>query len=115
VAVSALVANRVATSGIGKPPAEYDWLERTMIATGEKGKAAVEAARGNIAKTEIATSITVGGQDTLEGADYFWFWTYTILVTAVLFVPVGYIYKEKSYIQTEREGDVQEGAPAKGE
>ena len=107
--------NRVATSGIGKPPAEYDWLERTMIATGEKGKAAVEAARGNIAKTEIATSITVGGQDTLEGADYFWFWTYTILVTAVLFVPVGYIYKEKSYIQTEREGDVQEGAPAKGE
>ena len=107
--------NRVATSGIGKPPAEYDWLERTMIATGEKGKAAVEAARGNIAKTEIATSITVGGQDTLEGADYFWFWTYTILVTAVLFVPVGYIYREKSYIQSEREGDVQEGAPAKGE
>ena len=76
-----------------------------MIATGEEGKAAVEAARGNIAKTEISTSITVGGQDTLEGADYFWFWTYTILVTAVLFVPVGYLYQEKSYIQTEREGE----------
>lgn len=106
--------SRVDTSGSDAPPADYDWLERTMIATGEEGKAAVEAARGNIAKTEISTSITVGGQDTLEGADYFWFWTYTILVTAVLFVPVGYLYVEKSYIQTEREGEDESPAPDDG-
>lgn len=108
--------SRVDTTGSDEPPAEYDWLERTMIATGAEGKAAVEAARGNIAKTKISTSITVGGQDTLERADYFWFWTYTILVTAVVFVPVGYFYKEKSYIQTEREGDenVVEGGPDEG-
>jgi proton-dependent oligopeptide transporter, POT family len=82
--------------------APYDWLEERIIAArGDEGKAAVEAARGNIAETAISHSITVGGQDTLEGGDYFRFWTYTILVTSILFVPVGYFYKEKSHIQSE--------------
>ena len=67
----------------------------------------MDAARGNIAETEINHSITVGGQDTLEGGDYFWFWTYTILVTSILFVPVGYFYKEKSYIQSESNDESQ--------
>ncbi len=95
--------SRVATDADSSAEqAPYDWLEQHMIAArGAEGKAAVEAARGNIAETAIGHSITVGGQDTLEGGDYFWFWTYTILVTSVLFVPVGYFYKEKSYIQSE--------------
>ena len=77
----------------------YDWLEKRMIEAGEKE--AVDKARGEIAETNIDTPITVGGQDTLEGADYFNFWVMTVFVTAVLFVPVGYFYKEKSYIQSE--------------
>lgn len=77
----------------------YNWLEKRMIEAGEKN--AVDKARGEIAETNIDTPITVGGQDTLEGADYFNFWVMTVFVTAVLFVPVGYFYKEKSYIQSE--------------
>lgn len=98
--------SRADTSTNDGPPEPYSWLERRIIDTlGEEGKQKVEAARGNIDETKINTSITVGGQDILEGGDYFWFWTYTILVTAIVFVPVGYFYKEKSYIQTEREGE----------
>lgn len=81
--------------------APYDWLEKRIIEIrGAEGEEEVKRARGDIAETSIDNEITVGGQDTLEGADYFRFWTMTVLVTAVLFVPVGYFYKEKSYIQS---------------
>ncbi|HIE95844.1 MAG TPA: MFS transporter [Fuerstia sp.] len=114
---------RASVSRAGKnadPSAEqvsYDWLEERIIAArGEEGKALVDAARGNIAETAINHSITVGGQDTMEGGDYFWFWTYTILVTSILFVPVGYFYKEKSYIQSENGDEAQAStADADGE
>jgi POT family proton-dependent oligopeptide transporter len=80
----------------------YDWLEKRIIEVrGEEGEAEVKRARGDIPKTSIDVELTVGGQDTLEGADYFKFWTNAILVTAILFIPVGYLYKEKSYIQSE--------------
>ena len=86
-------------------PADYDWLERRIIEVrGDEGKAEVDATRGNIATTEIGSSITVGGQDTLEGGAYFWFWTKCILATAILFIPVGLLYKEKTYIQDEDGG-----------
>ncbi len=82
----------------------YDWLEKRIIEIrGAEGEAEVKRARGDIPETKIDNDITVGGQDKLEGAAYFWFWTYTILFTAILFVPVGYFYKEKSYIQTEED------------
>lgn len=96
--------------------APLDWLEKRLIEVkGEAGRAEVDKARGNIASTEINTDITVGGQDTLEGAAYFQFWTYTVLVTALLFVPVGYFYKEKSYIQDASEDAAADSATAKPE
>ncbi len=89
--------------------APYDWLERRIIEIrGEEGEAEVRKARGDIPETKIDGEITVGGQDTLEGADYFRFWTMTVLITAVLFVPVAYFYKEKSYIQTDDENGQSE-------
>ncbi|MCA9086486.1 MAG: POT family MFS transporter [Planctomycetaceae bacterium] len=95
---------------------EYTWLEQQMISTlGEEGRAMVEQARGEIPETRFDADITVGGQDTLEGADYFWFWTRTIFYTAVLFVPVGYFYKEKSYIQDESEESEDPTAAADAE
>ena len=82
----------------------YTWLEKQIIAAeGEAGQAKVDRQRGDIPTTELSSSITVGGQDTLEGADYFRFWTWLLVGTAVLFVPVGYLYKEKSYIQNEND------------
>ncbi|MCA9213526.1 MAG: POT family MFS transporter [Planctomycetales bacterium] len=80
------------------------WRQKRIIEVkGEEGRTEVERERGEIAKTEISTAISVGGQDKMEGASYFRFWTYVVLVTAVLYVPVAVFYKEKSYIQTESE------------
>ncbi|MCG8451437.1 MAG: POT family MFS transporter [Pirellulales bacterium] len=89
--------------------APYHWLEKRIIEIrGEEGKEEVKRKRGEIAETKIDFEITVGGQDTLEGAAYFDFWTYTVLITAILFIPVGYFYKEKSYIQNG-DSDSREG------
>ena len=109
------VVSRSSAQNAGEA-APLDWLEKRLIEVkGEAGRAEVDKARGNIASTEINTDITVGGQDTLEGAAYFQFWTYTVLVTALLFVPVGYFYKEKSYIQDASEDAAADSATAKPE
>ena len=41
------------------------------------------------------------GSSKLPGANYYWFFTITMLVTAVLFIPVAKRYRVKSYIQDE--------------
>ena len=41
------------------------------------------------------------GTVTLEGADYYWFFTYAIAVTAVLFLLVLKFYVPNTYIQDE--------------
>ncbi|MCA9178308.1 MAG: POT family MFS transporter [Planctomycetales bacterium] len=86
--------------------APYDWLEQRIIEIrGDEGKAEVDAARGAIPETVVNHDITVGGQDTLEGAAYFRFWTIAILITALLFVPVGFLYQERSYIQSDEDAE----------
>ena len=39
------------------------------------------------------------GTSKLAGADYFWFFTIMMFVTAVIFIPVAAAYREKTYIQ----------------
>ena len=41
------------------------------------------------------------GSSKLEGAAYFWFFAAMMLITAVIFVPVAALYKEKTYIRDE--------------
>ena len=41
------------------------------------------------------------GSSKLEGAEYFWFFAAMMLLTAVIFVPVAALYKEKTYIREE--------------
>jgi len=43
----------------------------------------------------------VGGQTKLEGAAYFWFFTWVMLGAALLFIPVGLLYKPRTYLQEE--------------
>lgn len=43
----------------------------------------------------------VGGQTKLDGASYFWFFTMVMLGAALLFIPVGLLYRPKEYIQEE--------------
>ncbi len=82
------------------------WREKRIIELkGDVGREEVEAARGTIPETKISESFTVGGQVTLEGASYFWFWTYVMLGAAVLFVPISYFYKDQTQIQGDDETD----------
>jgi hypothetical protein len=43
----------------------------------------------------------IGGANLLQGASYFWFFTYVMLGTAILFVPVGWLYRPRTYLQEE--------------
>ncbi len=40
----------------------------------------------------------------LEGASYYWFWTLMMFLTALLFLPVVFLFKSKTYIQDEESG-----------
>jgi proton-dependent oligopeptide transporter, POT family len=87
----------------------FSWLERKTIALkagGDQSKVArlqqkIMDSRGGAAESSFSRDFTVGGRTLLEGAAYFWFWTACILATAILFIPVGLLYKEKTYIQGE--------------
>ncbi|WP_417848662.1 POT family MFS transporter [Thalassoglobus sp.] len=90
------VVNRVDPKDVTENPEAYTWKEKRIIElSGEEGRKEVETKRGNIPNTEIAGSITAGGAVTLEGSDYHWFWAQLMFVTAVLFIPVAYLYPEK--------------------
>ena len=98
--------SRAKTDDTDTADVPYNWLEKRIIAArGEEGRTEVERERGNIPTTEVSSDITVGGQDVLEGAAYFRFWVYVLIVTSVVFIPVGYFYKEKSYIQDETDSE----------
>lgn len=78
------------------------WRESRLIELlGEEGKKQVERERGGVAAIEFDEELSVGGQNKLEGAAYFWFWTWTMLGTALLFVLVALWYTPKTYLQEE--------------
>ncbi len=87
----------------------FNWLERRTIELKSGGDEVLAAAarqeilagRGGGTETQFSRSFMVGGRTLLEGSAYFWFWTKCILATAILFIPVGLLYKEKTYIQGE--------------
>jgi POT family proton-dependent oligopeptide transporter len=63
---------------------------------------------------EFTDTVSIGGGQTLEGSAQFWFFTYLMLATAILFIPVCLLYKPKQYLQEE--GDhakaIEEGVSA---
>ena len=56
------------------------------------------------------TSVTLPsrGGKTLQGASYFWFYVVVMLCTAILFIPVVFLYKPKEYLQEEADVDEME-------
>ncbi|MCH2136733.1 MAG: hypothetical protein MK101_09145 [Phycisphaerales bacterium] len=46
----------------------------------------------------------IGGSNLLSGASYFWFWTWVMLGTAIIFIPVAWLYRPRTYLQEEEEG-----------
>jgi POT family proton-dependent oligopeptide transporter len=80
------------------------WLERRRLELQKnKGDAAAGASDGSVAEGEFTRDIRwdIGGATTLSGASYYWFFTWLMLGTAVLYVPVGYLYRPKTYLQVE--------------
>lgn len=89
-----------------KTQSPHTWREARLIALlGDKGQKIVNRERGGVETIEFKGAVQVGGQSTLEGADYFWFWTWTMLVTAFLFVFVALWYKPKTHLQEEVQVD----------
>ncbi len=94
----------------------FNWLERRIIeqkSGGDESKVAaiqqeILTSRGSGSETTFSRDFAVGGRTLLEGAAYFWFWTKCILATAILFIPIGLMYKEKTYIQDEDAGPAAE-------
>ena len=80
----------------------YSWRENRIIELkGDEGKREVVKSRGGIKEIEFDTAIMVGGQTNLEGSDYFWFFTWLMLGTALVFVLVAFLYKPKTYLHEE--------------
>jgi len=98
----------------------FNWLERRRIEMigGDDPEAIAKirqeilSSRDGGSETTFDREYAVGGRVLLEGDDYFWFWTTCILVTAILFVPVGYFYRERTYIQDEDESQQDAEAAA---
>ena len=107
--------NRLAKNAIEK---EEDEKKRAQLKEGEektktwieKRKEEMGLANSNPSPTSdtdkstpdlFSTEITVGGGERLQGADYYWFFTLLMLVTACLFVIVAWFYKPREYLQEE--------------
>lgn len=80
----------------------FTWREKRLIELrGEEGRREVEADRGEAPATRVDHEITVGGLVTLEGAEYYWFWTGCMLAAAVAFVPIAMVFKGRPHLQDE--------------
>jgi len=80
----------------------YSWRENRIIELkGDEGKREVVKSRGGIKEIEFDIATMVGGQTNLEGSDYFWFFTWLMLGTALVFVFVAFLYKPKTYLHEE--------------
>ena len=67
------------------------WLARRLVKLGVKEEEDDD--------DPIQEEWYAGGQTKMEGATYFWFFTFLMLGTAILFVPYAYFYKGKTYLQ----------------
>lgn len=72
------------------------WLERRKAKLGVPTEAEVAAAGPSVSRDYF-----VGGLVKLEGAKYFWFFTFVMLGSALLFVVVAKLYRPKEYYHDE--------------
>ena len=93
---------------------EKTWVERRkealgLVESGDDADGSLSAEERLVEDPAFARSIRwdVGGANVLSGAKYFWFFTWIMLGTAILFVPVGWFYRPKTYLQEEESSDGQ--------
>jgi len=54
-------------------------------------------------QSPISTKYTAGGGLTLDGADYYWFFTKLMIGTVILFIPFAMLYKPRTYLHGKEE------------
>ena len=84
---------------------ERPWLESRSRALGIEATGGTVDADNPDARFSFSETHFVGGLNTLEGADYFWFFTKVMLGTAVLFVGVAILYKPREFFHEEAEDE----------
>ena len=97
---------------------QSSWLGREMLLRkqrfGDIDSQSDVVAEQTVDGKTFNQALAIGGGNTLEGAAYFWFFTYLMLGTAILFIPVALLYRPKEYLQ--KEGDhaeaLEEGVSA---
>ena len=77
------------------PEEEGTWL---ALRRAELGLDSETTGSGEIV---LSRDTEIGGQVRLTGASFFWFFTWLMLGTAVVFVPVAYLYKPRTYLMEE--------------
>lgn len=71
------------------------WLDRRKQEMGAvSGKCETLTGSGGLQRRVFS-----GGQTRLQGADYYWFFTWLMLGTALAFVPYALLYRPKTYLQ----------------
>lgn len=69
------------------------WLERRKEKLGYKDELDEEEAE------EFHRTFFAGGGERLEGADYYWFFTILMFITALLFIPYAWLYRGETILQ----------------
>ena len=77
------------------------WLSRQRKARQQASSSGDASKQGSPDALGFSRSIQIGGQLKLEGAAYFWFFTWLMLGTAIVFVPVAWLYKPHTYLHEE--------------
>lgn len=74
---------------------EKPWLERRKAELGIEA----EGSGSSDEDSGFPRASFSGGQTRMQGAAYFWFFTWLMLGTAVAFIPYALLYKPKTYLQ----------------
>ncbi len=70
------------------------WLDRRKEKINYSEESAEQEEAGRYSR-----AIFAGGEERLEGANYYWFFTVLMVVTAVLFIPYAWLYRGKTILQ----------------
>ena len=77
-------------------------LQGTWLYEAKKKKGMIDSEpKGN--SSLLSLEFTAGGGLTLDGADYYWFFTNLMIGTALLFIPFALIYRPKTYLHKKED------------
>jgi POT family proton-dependent oligopeptide transporter len=76
-------------------------LRGTWLYEAKKKKGLIEEEADD--ESPISTQYTAGGGLTLDGADYYWFFTKLMIGTVILFIPFAMLYKPRTYLHGKEE------------